>query len=58
MVIVSNLQGFQTARQVFNLFGYFGELRKILFMKNKHNAMMEFASQAAAEKAIVALNKK
>lgn len=55
---MSNLRGFSTVEEIFNLCGYFGDVVKILFLKKKYNAMIEFSSKNEAQKALSALNKK
>lgn len=57
LVIVSNLKGFSSAKQIYNLLGYFGDVSKILYLKNKFNAMVQFSSLVEAQKCISSLNK-
>lgn len=56
--MVSNLKGFRSAQSLYNLIGYFGDVVKILLLKNKQNAMVEFSSHAEALMCVQLFNKK
>lgn len=43
--------------QIFNLFGYFGSINKILFKKHRNFALIEFANREEAQKCIDFLHK-
>jgi hypothetical protein len=59
VVLVSNLENFfDSSKEVFNLFSCFGNLNKILFMKNLQKALIEFASVESAQLCIDHINKK
>ncbi len=49
VLIVSNLIGFENAKEIQNILSCFGDINKILFMKNKKNALVEFTSVSYAE---------
>lgn len=43
VVLISNLEGhFDSAKEVFNLFSTFGNIRKVLLMKNLNKTMIEY----------------
>lgn len=43
VVLISNLEGnFDSAKEVFNLFSSFGNIKKVLLMKNLNKAMIEY----------------
>lgn len=43
VVLVSNMDNiFQSAREVFNLFSCFGNIKKVLLMKNLNKALVEY----------------
>ena len=48
VLVASNLSGFVSAKEIFNLFGYFGDVVKILLLKSKFKAMIEFSSMQVA----------
>lgn len=59
VVLASNLENFfASAREVFNLFSCFGNLSKVLFMKNLQKALVEFSSIEGAQSCIDHLNKR
>jgi hypothetical protein len=59
VVLASNLENFFTsAKEVFNLFSCFGNLAKVLFMKNLQKALVEFSSVDGAQSCIDHLNKR
>ena len=57
VILISNLEEcFFTATELFNVFSCFGNIVKILLMKNLHKAMIEFVTQESAEKALEEMN--
>lgn len=52
VLLVSNLRKFTNIKELYNLFSYFGDVVKILFLKYKFNAMIEFSSMSEASKAL------
>ena len=57
VVLVSNVDAvFDSARELLNLFGCFGYVVKLLFMRNLRKALVEYASPAHAECAVNAIN--
>ena len=59
VVLVSNIENFfGSAREVFNLFSCFGNLNKVLFMKNLQKALIEFGSVESGQRCIDHINKR
>lgn len=57
VVLVSNVDSvFASARELLNLFGCFGYVTKLLFMRNLRKALVEYALPAQAERAVSAVN--
>lgn len=57
VVLVSNVDSvFTSARELLNLFGCFGYVAKLLFMRNLRKALVEYALPAQAERAVTAVN--
>ena len=56
VLIISNLEDFSKVSEILNLFSCFGDIKKILFMKNKKNAFIEFTSFAFAENSFIYMN--
>ena len=56
ILLVSNLQDFSSVHEIHNLFSSFGNINKILFMKNNHNALIEYNSPASAETCFSLMN--
>lgn len=53
VVLVSNLSAeLESARELLNLFGCFGRLRRVLVMRNLRKALLEFEEQAQACRAV------
>lgn len=48
VLLISNLRGFTNVNEIFHLCNYFGDVVKVLYLKNKYNAMVEFSSMAEA----------
>jgi hypothetical protein len=56
VVVVSNLQDLENVEEIQKLFGCFGDINKILFMTNKHNAFIEYTSFPYAENCFINMN--
>ncbi len=58
VVLISNLDGiFDSAIEIFNFFGCFGNISKILFMKNHQKTFVEYMTYDYACKCLIAINK-
>jgi hypothetical protein len=59
VILASNLENyFMSAHEVFNLFSCFGDICKILLMKNLHKALVEFTAIDGALKCFENINKR
>ena len=57
VVLISNLDDFFTSvDQIFNVFSCFGNIAKILFMKNLKKALVEYKKRVSGEAAVSGLN--
>jgi hypothetical protein len=57
VVLFSNIDDiFKTALEIFNLFSCFGNIRKVLFMKNIRKAMMEYENVEYAQNCLIYMN--
>lgn len=57
VILLSNLHDcFFTAKQIHSVFSSFGNIVKILFMKNLKKALVEYSSQDSAQNALTAMN--
>jgi len=57
VILFSNIDSiFVSASEIYNLFSCFGNIRKVLFMKNIRKAMIEFATVEYAQSCLLYLN--
>lgn len=57
MILISNLDNiFKSAKEVFNVFSCFGNIRKILLMKNLNKAMVEYYESESSLMCAVNIN--
>ena len=57
MILISNLDNiFGAAKEVFNLFSCFGNIRKVLLMKNLNKAMVEYCEPESSLRCAVNIN--
>ena len=56
VIIVSNLYYISSVKEIHNLFSCFGDIEKIIFMKNKNNALIQFTNLEYASKCILYMN--
>lgn len=56
VIIVSNLFCIFSVQEIVNLFSCFGDIEKIIYMKNKNNALIQFENLEYASKCIFYMN--